>query len=366
MPLRLSGAWLSGTAAVSYGFASIAMVFLNKGVLMTYKHSITLLAMQMAATAALIHLGARLQWVAMRPFSPATARRLLPLSFFYNANVAFALASLRGVNIPMYIALKRLTPMAVMLTGACTGKARPTTQVSLSVLTITIGCIIAALGDFSFDFYAYALALTSVLFQTAYLLLVERSGADQGMSSFELMFYNALLSLPFLAAVLLFTGELTDSIPLLIEKCSESVPFTVAVTASLVMGLVLNYTMFLCTIVNSALTTTIVGVLKGVVTTIFGFFFMGGVDFHLLNVCGLVVNSLGGIWYSVAKYREKQSKEASKTVLPVTRGGDGAPENDPLLTQGEASEEKGGMLGIGREEEDEQPPASFVEKPRPL
>jgi len=38
---------------------------------------------------------------------------------------------------------------------------------------------------------------------------------------------------------------------------------------SLIMGIVLNYTMFLCTIVNSALTTTtIVGVLKGVVTTV--------------------------------------------------------------------------------------------------
>lgn len=34
------------------------------------------------------------------------------------------------------------------------------------------------------------------------------------------------------------------------------------------MGIVLNFTMFLCTIVNSALTTTIVGVLKGVVSTV--------------------------------------------------------------------------------------------------
>lgn len=37
---------------------------------------------------------------------------------------------------------------------------------------------------------------------------------------------------------------------------------------SLVMGIVLNFTMFLCTIVNSALTTTIVGVLKGVGSTV--------------------------------------------------------------------------------------------------
>lgn len=59
----------------------------------------------------------------------STAKKLLPVSLFYNANVAFALASLKGVNIPMYIALKRLTPLAVLITGFVSGKGRPSTQV---------------------------------------------------------------------------------------------------------------------------------------------------------------------------------------------------------------------------------------------
>lgn len=59
----------------------------------------------------------------------ATAKKLLPVSIFYNANVAFALASLKGVNIPMYIAIKRLTPLAVLIAGVLFGKGKPTTQV---------------------------------------------------------------------------------------------------------------------------------------------------------------------------------------------------------------------------------------------
>jgi len=62
-----------------------------------------------------------------------TAKRLLPLSIFYNANVAFALASLKGVNIPMYIAIKRLTPLAVLIAGYFSGKGRPTAQVSVVI-----------------------------------------------------------------------------------------------------------------------------------------------------------------------------------------------------------------------------------------
>ncbi|KAJ6373305.1 hypothetical protein OIU76_027610 [Salix suchowensis] len=74
------------------------------------------------------------------------------------------------------------------------------------------------------------------------------------------------------------------------------------------MGIVLNFTMFLCTIVNSALTTTIVGVLKGVGSTTLGFVVLGGVEVHALNVTGLVVNTAGGVWYSYAKYQQKMSK----------------------------------------------------------
>lgn len=56
-------------------------------------------------------------------------KSFLPVSIFYNANVAFALASLKGVNIPMYIAIKRLTPLAVLIAGYLFGKGKPTTQV---------------------------------------------------------------------------------------------------------------------------------------------------------------------------------------------------------------------------------------------
>lgn len=59
----------------------------------------------------------------------STAKKLLPVSLFYNANVAFALASLKGVNIPMYIAIKRLTPLAVLIAGFFSGKGKPSTQV---------------------------------------------------------------------------------------------------------------------------------------------------------------------------------------------------------------------------------------------
>ena len=41
----------------------------------------------------------------------------------------------------------------------------------------------------------------SCMLQAAYLILVERSGVEKGVGTTELLYINALLSLPFLAVV---------------------------------------------------------------------------------------------------------------------------------------------------------------------
>ncbi|KAA3458092.1 UAA domain-containing protein [Gossypium australe] len=292
--------FLSLFAALSYGIASMAMVFINKAIIMQYAHSMTLLTLQQLATTLLIHFGRQMGYTRAKGVDITTARRLLPISLFYNANVAFALASLKGVNIPMYIAIKRLTPLAVLIAGFFSGKGKPTTQVTLSVVLTAVGVIVAAIGDFSFDLPGYTMALTSVFFQTMYLVLVEKSGAEEGLSSIEIIDRRV----PRFFGIIISKGQ--DFAHFL--SISNSFSFLFILLLSLVMGIALNYTMFLCTIVNSALTTTIVGVLKGVGSTTLGFVLLGGVQVHGLNVTGLVINTAGGVWYSYAKYQQKKIK----------------------------------------------------------
>lgn len=35
---------------------------------------------------------------------------------------------------------------------------------------------------------------------------------------------------------------------------------------------------------------------QGVVSTLLGFFLLGGVEFHAINVLGIVINAIGGTW----------------------------------------------------------------------
>lgn len=85
---------------------------------------------QQVATALLIHLGRVMGWTRAKALNVDTAKKLVLVSLFYNANVAFALASLKGVNIPMYIAIKRLTPLAVLIAGLFYKKGKHSKQVT--------------------------------------------------------------------------------------------------------------------------------------------------------------------------------------------------------------------------------------------
>lgn len=51
-------------------------------------------------------------------------------------------------------------------------------QITISVMMVVAGCLIAGMGDLSFDMVGYACAFASCAMQAAYLLLVEFQVGD--------------------------------------------------------------------------------------------------------------------------------------------------------------------------------------------
>lgn len=63
---------------------------------------------------------------------------------------------------------------------------------------------------------------------------------------------------------------------------------------------------------TSSFFSSLVGVVKGVLTTIIGFYTFGGVAVTALTVLGVLLNTLGGALYSYAKYTENMAKGIQK------------------------------------------------------
>ena len=64
------------------------------------------------------------------------------------------------------------------------------------------------------------------------------------------------------------------------------------------LGSVLNYSIFVCTTINSALTTAVVGCLKNVVTTYIGMMIFTDYAFNLWNFAGINISIAGSLYYT--------------------------------------------------------------------
>ena len=112
---------------------------ISQAVLQQWPYSNTLLMLQMATSILLVTLFSFMNLAHIRPIDMKGARALFPLAFFYNANVAFALAAIQSLSIPVYHVMKRLTPICILLIKVLMGEGVPPAQITMSVLVVVAG-----------------------------------------------------------------------------------------------------------------------------------------------------------------------------------------------------------------------------------
>lgn len=296
------------TAAALYAGVSVIMVLSNKALLSSWRFEFTatLLLLQNCLTLGALALlrpasafsGTLRAALSFPACDASIARRTAPLAMAYLANVACGLAALRMASVPVYQVLKRLAPLPAMLLDAMLRGATFSRETRASIGLVAGGAVLTGIGDADFDAMAYALALASCVLQALYLVLTSQA-RDLGLSALGVLHYNALLSLP-----PLLLGTATEA-PRLVAYAHWAEPrFCLLLLANTALGGALSFLLFLCTQLNSAVTTLVVGNLKALLTTALGFFLFGKVQLSALGLCGVVLNSVGGILYSLAKFVE--------------------------------------------------------------
>lgn len=154
-----------------------------------------------------------------------------------------------------------------------------------------------------FSLAAYLRGLVSIFSQGLYLTYVQKLGIEKQLTALELLYVNSINCIPLFLLYILLSWEFVDAVNFLRDCTFE---FILVFLLVISMGCVLNYSLFLCTTLNSALTTSIVGVIKSVVTTVIGMFTFGGIQPTVLIITGISINTLGGMGYTYLKYKEKQ------------------------------------------------------------
>lgn len=131
--------WASVASACAYALVGLLVGFFNKAVLQGWPYPNSFLTMQIAVTIAVVYSMQAWGLITVKPLQRNAIKNLLPVVFFYNSNVAFALVAVNALSIPVYHVLKRLTPVMVLASRYLIWGHSPSTEVTLSVLVVVSG-----------------------------------------------------------------------------------------------------------------------------------------------------------------------------------------------------------------------------------
>jgi len=175
-------------------------------------------------------------------------------------------------------------------------------EIKLSVASMIFGAVVAAYDDLAFSLYGYVIILLNDFFTAANGVYVKKKLDSKEIGTFGLMFYNCLYCAPFLTAVVYYEGKMPEVTQFFLTATSTFYAFF---ALSTMLGFILTYAIFLCTQVNSALTTTVIGCLKNVLITYGGMFIGGDYIFSIMNFMGLNISIAGSLVYSYYTFLAK-------------------------------------------------------------
>lgn len=317
-------------SAIFYGLMSTIMVFSNKYLFSewNFKSPIFLILVQMFSNLILIFMynssskishnlkiDTNVKKLVKVDSKIANHSNILSLRFliaiFYSLHSVLSLKALSGLNIPIYIMFKRCTPfvnlvLSIFVFKNTETKKRHSKKIIFSIMMMTMGVVIASIGDLEFDPFAYLYCGFSVICQAFYLSTIQKYGEIIKTSSLQTFYECSILSIPILFAFFLFTDERTQF--LLELKHTDDFIYNSVFFLVIISGSLLCFSQFWCTLKNNAITTSVLGVLKSLVQTLIGIMlFQSWNSISGLTYFGIIINLIFGTMYTYLKYVEHEN-----------------------------------------------------------
>ncbi|XP_059146839.1 nucleotide sugar transporter SLC35D1-like isoform X2 [Physella acuta] len=280
-------------SALFYGVSSMLIVIVNKLVLTSYGFpSFQVLGLgQIISGICVLHAAKVFRLVNFPDLSMDTIGKVWPLPVIYLANLIFGLGGTKKLSLPMFTVLRRFSILFTMIAEYYILNVRASRFVQFTVYLMILGAVIAAGADLAFDLMGYSFILLNDLATAANGVYTKQKLDAKGLGKYGLLYYNSLFMFLPTFMLCMYSGELVEA--MMFTEWADPV-FLLYFALSCLMGFVLNFSVILCTAHNSALTTTIVGVLKNLLVTYLGMFLGGDYIFSLTNFIGINIRSLNG------------------------------------------------------------------------
>ncbi|XDV41458.1 hypothetical protein PO909_010329 [Leuciscus waleckii] len=342
------GRLLGISVAVAHGFFSGSLNILLKFLITTYNFTyLTLIQSLTSGTAALtLEVLRRLGKIDIPPFSLQLVKVFASVCILSTLQSTLTLWSLRGLSLPMYVVFKRCLPLVTLGIGVCVLKnGFPSAGVITAVLITTGGAALAGAGDLTGDPFGYVTGVLAVIVHASYLVLIQKVSADSEYGPLTAQYTIAVVASPVLFICSIVS---MDAIDMWTYEGWKNPYITGIFCTCIIIGCAMNFTTLHCTYINSAVTTSFVGVVKSIATITVGMLAFSDVMPTKLFVAGVVVNTVGSVIYCAVKYHETRKKlayqdmdESAKNVeLP------GEPYVEPAKPDGDTETVPNGLENV--------------------
>ncbi|ESO03759.1 hypothetical protein HELRODRAFT_191951 [Helobdella robusta] len=300
-------------SAFLYGSSSFLITVVNKITLTSYKFpSYQFLGLaQMMSTVVFLGLARLFNIITFPSLDRNLPQKIWPLPLVYFLNLVTGLGGTQNISLPMFTVLRRFSILFTMIAEYWILKTKATPKVQLCVFLMIFGAIVAAIDDLSFQLHGYLLVLTNNIFTAANGVYTKQKLEAKELGELGLIFYNSLFMLPLSFALTYFTGDIDKAIS---YTGWIDYSFCISFSSSCIMGFVLMYSIISCTNHNSALTTTIIGVLKNLFITYLGMVIGGDYKFSIINFIGVNISVSGSLFYTYITFISSNQKKLMAEV----------------------------------------------------
>lgn len=295
------------STALCYAVSASLIVIVNKLVLTSYRFpSFLALALGQMVVTVMILLSLRVMGLVQFPSPhPDLLKQICPLPLLFFGTIVFSLGGTQRLSLPMVIALRKFANLFILIGEYVILGVVATRFIQFTVFLMILGSLVAASHDLAFDLPGYGFIMANNLCSSMTGVFTTQKLNAKTLGKFGLMFYNCLFMMAPTAILAMVTGDMYKAAAY--EHWTDPV-FVAQFLMACVMGFIVNFCTLLCTQYNSALTTSIVGVLKNLFIIYAGMFIGGDYVYSLVNFIGINISVVGGVMYSYATFRSKQTK----------------------------------------------------------
>ncbi|KAL4150768.1 hypothetical protein PRNP1_010165 [Phytophthora ramorum] len=223
-------------------------------------------------------------------------RVLLPLMALHLSNMLLGFASLRVVNLPMYLVLRRLTTITVMLIEWLVLHKTISGSIKVAILVSSAGSLIAGSTDVMSDVRG---GYTLVLLQNLCTAMSLAFSKESALSPRQLVILNSTAG----AVCCSVLGFMLERDEVLAFPYLGDPRFIAGMVIMCSMCVLYQFSVQLCTLRTSALTTSVTGNIKDLFATVGGYLLFPDAPTQAANIAGVALSFIGAYSFSYIRYR---------------------------------------------------------------